>query len=66
MVATGYEYGVSDVVHADIIQENHMLDNRNHQKLTPRLEMNELFFGDSFGEPLDLLDGDQFQNKAVA
>ena len=66
MVATGYEYGGSDVVHADILEENLSLDNRKQQKLTPRLEMNEMFFGDTFGEPLDLLAGGQFENKQAA
>ena len=56
MVATGYDYGTTadNVVHADTIDDDDIngdgLDTR-----TPRLEMNELFFGDTFGQPLDLL-----------
>jgi hypothetical protein len=54
MVATGYEYGAQPVVHAEV-PEDDLQDSRRQQKLTPRLEMHELFFGDTFGEPLDLL-----------
>ena len=55
MVATGYDYGTiaDDVVHADIIDDD--VDDDGLDKRTPRLEMNELFFGDTFGQPLDLL-----------
>jgi len=56
MVATGYDYGTiaDDVVHADIIDDDDS-DGDRLDKRTPRLEMNELFFGDTFGQPLDLL-----------
>eukprot|EP00984_Skeletonema_dohrnii_P001485 scaffold476_cov81-Skeletonema_dohrnii-CCMP3373.AAC.1 len=63
MVATGYDYGVPPVVHADL--KNDDLDSvaeqddesggTAKQKRTPRLEMDEVFFGDTFGEPLELL-----------
>jgi len=49
MVATGYDYGASPVVHADLDDDDQL------QRDTPRLEMNELIFGDTFGEPLDVL-----------
>lgn len=62
MVATGYNYGVPPVIHSDLnadldfVAEQHdESGGTEKQKRTPRLEMNEVFFGDTFGEPLDLL-----------
>ncbi len=60
MVATGYDYGVPPVVHADLNDDlDSVVDDTSGrsstQKRTPRLEMNEVFFGDTFGEPLDLV-----------
>mmetsp|Transcript_31664 Transcript_31664/g.63973 ORF Transcript_31664/g.63973 Transcript_31664/m.63973 type:complete len:317 (+) Transcript_31664:204-1154(+) len=63
MVATGYDYGVPPVVHADlndddldsIAEEDDESGGTAKQKRTPRLEMDEVFFGDTFGEPLELL-----------
>ncbi len=67
MVATGYEYcgevdgkvNISDGVHADFLngdaEEDAEEDMSSNKRKTPRLEMNELFFGDTFGEPLDFL-----------
>mmetsp|Transcript_9769 Transcript_9769/g.18954 ORF Transcript_9769/g.18954 Transcript_9769/m.18954 type:complete len:316 (+) Transcript_9769:48-995(+) len=63
MVATGYDYGAPPMSHAncsldedsktwDDDVELHSLDEK---PVTPRLEMNEIFFGDTFGEPLNLL-----------
>lgn len=69
MVATGYEFGSPAVIHADKVEDdNDSLDTSPQQRRTPRLEMNELFFGESFGEPLDfLIDSNlQFEKKAVA
>jgi hypothetical protein len=62
MVATGYEYGAPPVTHADnIISEDNQSHESSQQQRTPRLEMNELFFGDTFGEPLELLMDDELQ-----
>lgn len=60
MVATGYDYGVEQpVLHADLEEDD---DDGDHalkiEKRTARLEMDELYFGDTFGEPLDLLRDD--------
>ena len=63
MVATGYDYcgevdgkvNISDVVHADFLNGDAEEDMDGHKRKTPRLEMNELFFGDTFGEQLDFL-----------
>ena len=68
MVATGYDYGSPPVIHADVphsddrwgdngeLNTQHSFQtSKKSQQRTPRLEMNELFFGDTFGEPLDLL-----------
>ena len=65
MVATGYEYGREMPVHHvnedddELIEDgdgvNDMQQQEDVQQRTPRLEMNELFFGDTFGAPLDLL-----------
>lgn len=65
MVATGYEYGAPPVVHADTPKDS-PLDKRERQKFTPRLEMNEIFFGDTFGEPLDLLNDLHIEQEEVA
>ena len=54
MVGTGYEYGAPPVVHADTSLDEDSLVDRKLQRLTPRLDMDEFFFGDKFGEPLDL------------
>ena len=65
MVATGYEYGRELPVHHvddeddDVLEDGDVNDimqqQEDVQQRTPRLEMNELFFGDTFGAPLDLL-----------
>jgi nitroreductase len=58
MVATGYDYGALPAVHADLQEESDFVikdDGVEKNSSTPRLEMNEVFFGDTFGEPLDLL-----------
>jgi len=60
MVATGYDYGAAPVVHADLTDDDNLLEGSNEldtlqPQRTPRLEMNELFYGDTFGEPLDFL-----------
>ena len=64
MVATGYEYGGPPAAHADSLggyNDDFEMeeDERGHEherpSRTPRLGMNELFFGDTFGEPLDFL-----------
>lgn len=62
MVATGYDYGAPPVVHADfnsdsdsVVEEDDESGRAEKHKRTPRLEMNEVFFGDTFGEPLELL-----------
>ena len=65
MVATGYEYGAHHVVHADTSQDEDSLFDRKLQRLTPRLEMDELFFGDKFGEPLDLLKAEQVEENVA-
>ena len=60
MIATGYEYGMNNmesVVHANnlkILTEDYE-DEENPRRKAPRLEMNELFFGETFGQPLDFL-----------
>jgi nitroreductase len=60
MIATGYEYGINNmesVVHANnlkILTEDYE-DEENQRCKAPRLEMNELFFGETFGQPLDFL-----------
>ena len=68
MVATGYDWGAAEpVVHADLDEEGVVgLDNgMPKQKKTPRLEMNELFFGDTFGAPLDFLHDVNANNTTV-
>ena len=62
MVATGYEYGnATPASHADDLgggddADEEEGDSRGERPTrTPRLGMNELFFGDTFGEPLDFL-----------
>ena len=72
MVATGYDYGaVTPVVHADLDYESLNLqyeeesDGEEKCKRTPRLEMNEVFFGDTFGEPLDLLHPPTIQQSST-
>jgi len=49
MVAAGYEYSGKE---------------KNNQQRTPRLDKNEIFFGDTFGEPLDL--GTNSENKSIS
>ena len=69
MVATGYEFGSPSVIHADIMEDDDdSVDTASHGRRTPRLDMNELFFGDTFGEPLDfLLDSNlQLEKRAFA
>ena len=67
MVATGYDYGttVDDVVHADIIDNDDDINGDGLDKRTPRLKMNELFFGDTFGHPLDLLLDNNSKSGAI-
>ncbi|KAL3816977.1 hypothetical protein ACHAXA_011765 [Cyclostephanos tholiformis] len=59
MVATGYEYGALPAVHADTLggKDDEEEEEYDHERCgrTPRLGMNETFFGDTFGEPLDFL-----------
>ena len=69
MIATGYEFGSPPVIHADILEDyNDLLDTAPQQRRTPRLEMSELFFGETFGEPLDFVTDRtlQFEKNAVA
>ncbi|KAL7549333.1 hypothetical protein ACHAWF_012603 [Thalassiosira exigua] len=70
MVATGYEWNAPPVVHAELGDEEDEDDDRPEEKgplRTPRLEMEELFFGDTFGAPLDfLLDNKDLEKKEVA
>lgn len=61
MVATGYDWNAPPVVHANLSEDDDFPEGGKEldmppQKRTPRLEMNELFFGDTFGQPLDFLD----------
>lgn len=82
MVATGYDYcgedvrgrNLPEVVHADFLNgddvvvgfdEGDAASNRNKRR-TPRLEMHELFFGDTFGEPLDFLSDNAIVNAEDA
>ena len=69
MIATRYEYGMNkeSVVHANHIEilnedvdketeRRRLQQKKEHQLLkAPQLEMNELFFGETFGQPLDFL-----------
>jgi nitroreductase len=56
MVATGYESGAPPVAHADPGGDyDEGVDDSRERRRAPRLGMNELFFGDTFGEPLDFL-----------
>jgi nitroreductase len=70
MIATGYEYGMNmeSVVHAnnlEILTEDYE-DEENPRRKAPRLEMNELFFGETFGQPLDfLLDENDCNNMTM-
>jgi nitroreductase len=64
MVATGYEYGTATPAsHAEDLrggydaEEEGDSDDKRRTR-TPRLGMNELFFGNTFGEPLDFLRDD--------
>ena len=54
VVATGYDYDSEPVIHADTNES----DIQQQKQRTARLEMNELFFGETFGERLDLLPTD--------
>ena len=71
MVATGYDYdAVTPVVHADLdeslnLEYEEESDGEEKCKRTPRLEMNEVFFGDTFGEPLDLLHPPTIQQSST-
>ena len=55
MVATGYEYGRELPVHHVDEDDDELIEDgdgvSDMQQRTPRLEMNELFFGDTFGAP---------------
>jgi len=69
MVATGYEYrgeatddamaNLTNVVHADFLAGDGVADEEEDasraKRKTPRLGMREVFFGDTFGAPLDFL-----------
>jgi len=69
MVATGYEFGSPAVIHKDVLEDyNDVLDAAPQHQRTPRLDMNEAFFGESFGEPLDFLmeSNLQFEKKDIA
>ena len=59
MVATGYEYGTAtpNIGGGYDAEEEGDSDDKRRTR-TPRLGMNELFFGDTFGEPLDFLRDD--------
>lgn len=60
MVATGYDYGSPRTIHADSDGiDDQQLDDGSYVSQTPRLEMNELFFGDTFGQPLTILADDE-------
>jgi nitroreductase len=71
MVATGYDYGaVTPVVHADLdeslnLEYEEESGGEEKCKRTPRLEMNEVFFGDTFGEPLELLHPPTIQQSSA-
>lgn len=56
MVATGYDFGAPPVVHADLLDCDEWDGEEDLQtqkpRRTPRLEMNEIFFGDTFGDLL--------------
>jgi len=81
MIATGYEYGMDkeSVVHANNLDDvNENEDEETERRLqqkkeqqrrkAPRLEMNELFFGETFGQPLDFLldDNDRMVREDAA
>mmetsp|Transcript_46289 Transcript_46289/g.68267 ORF Transcript_46289/g.68267 Transcript_46289/m.68267 type:complete len:268 (-) Transcript_46289:114-917(-) len=51
MVATGYEY----------VEDGQKVE--EERKKTPRLPLEEMFFGDTFGERLDLLESDDSQDE---
>ena len=64
MVAIGYEYDAGPVTHADFLEKDNSDSLESKQQRTPRLEMNELFFGDTFGGTLDLSSHDiQIESK---
>ena len=71
MVATGYDYGaVTPIVHADLdeslnLEYEEESDREEKCKRTPRLEMNEVFFGDTFGQPLELLHPPTIQQSST-
>ncbi len=75
MVATGYDYGAPPLNDGDCSldedsdewDDDDELQSLNERRLTPRLEMNEIFFGDTFGEPLDLLlnDADRVKDNVA-
>eukprot|EP00984_Skeletonema_dohrnii_P001484 scaffold475_cov94-Skeletonema_dohrnii-CCMP3373.AAC.1 len=74
MVATGYDYGVPPVTHADlndddldsVAEQDDESGGTVKQKRTPRLEMDEVFFGDTFGVPLELLQTRQAGEEEAA
>lgn len=70
MVATGYDYRGDDEmidmqhrIHADFLEgmdnlgdaDDDVEEESRRERRTPRLDPREVFFGDTFGEPLDLL-----------
>ncbi|KAL9189448.1 hypothetical protein ACHAXT_009123 [Thalassiosira profunda] len=69
MVATGYEFGAGEVVHAELddAEDELLEEGQSDRRRTPRLDMSELFFGDTFGAPLDLLeDATPLEKEGVA
>ena len=64
MVATGYDRGAPPVVHADMDDGDELLAGGDGvPPKTPRLDMEELFFGDTFGGSLDLLFDDDIPSE---
>ena len=55
VVATGYEYDAPPVVH-ELGEEQDEVEETSIRRRTPRLDLSDVFFGDTFGAPLDLLD----------
>jgi len=54
VVATGYEYDAPPVVH-ELVEEQDEVEEISKRRRTPRLDLSDVFFGDTFGEPLDIL-----------
>ena len=65
VVATGYEYDAPPVVH-ELGEEQDEVEETSIRRRTPRLDLSDVFFGDTFGAPLDLLeDRDMAEDTAV-